>query len=56
MWDERLTTVEAHRVMQEAGVRGAEKKQYVDSLAAAFILQGYLDSRKNQGGEVQEII
>ena len=51
MWDERLTTVEAHRVMREAGIRGTEKKQYVDSLAAVFILQGYLDSCRNQGTE-----
>ena len=37
MWDERLTTV-------EAGVRRENRKQYLDGLAAVFILQGYLDS------------
>lgn len=44
MWDERLTTVSADRTMMEAGVRRENRKKYVDSIAAAFILQGYLDS------------
>lgn len=41
--DERLTTVEAENVLIEAGVRREHRKQYVDKLAAALILQGYLD-------------
>ena len=44
MWDERLTTVEAERTLMEAGVRRENRKQYLDQLAAVFILQGYLDS------------
>ena len=51
MWDERLTTVEANRTLMEAGVRRENRKEYVDELAAVFILQGYLDSlhlRKDQ--------
>ncbi len=51
MWDERLTTVEANRTLMEAGVRRENRKEYVDELAAVFILQGYLDSlhiKKNQ--------
>ena len=44
MWDERLTTVEADRTMMEAGIRRENRKEYVDMLAAVFILQGYLDS------------
>ena len=44
MWDERLTTVEADRTLMEAGVRRENRKQYLDQLAAVFILQGYLDS------------
>ncbi|MCI6004455.1 MAG: Holliday junction resolvase RuvX [Blautia sp.] len=44
MWDERLTTVEANRTLMEAGVRRENRKQYIDELAAVFILQGYLDS------------
>ncbi len=43
LWDERLTTVEADRTMMEGGIRREERKQYVDKLAAVFILQGYLD-------------
>ena len=44
MWDERLTTVEANRTLMEAKVRRENRKQYLDELAAIFILQGYLDS------------
>ena len=47
MWDERLTTVEADRTLIEAGVRRENRKQYLDGLAAVFILQGYLDSLTN---------
>lgn len=43
MWDERLTTLEANRTLMEAGVRRENRKQYLDGLAAVFILQGYLD-------------
>ena len=44
MWDERLTTVEADRTLIETGVRRENRKQYLDGIAAVFILQGYLDS------------
>ncbi len=44
MWDERLTTVEADKTMMEAGIRRENRKEYVDKIAAALILQGYLDS------------
>lgn len=47
MWDERLTTVEANRTLMEAEVRREHRKQYVDQLAAVFILQGYLDYLSN---------
>lgn len=43
LWDERLTTVAADKLMMEAGVRRENRKDYVDSIAATFILQGYLD-------------
>ncbi len=43
LWDERLTTVAADRTMIESGIRREDRKQYVDKLAAVFILQGYLD-------------
>ncbi|MBP3475204.1 MAG: Holliday junction resolvase RuvX [Lachnospiraceae bacterium] len=45
MWDERLTTVSADKVMMEAGIRREHRKEYVDKIAAVFILQGYLDYR-----------
>ena len=44
LWDERLTTVAADRHMMERGIRRENRKQYVDEIAAVFILQGYLDS------------
>ncbi|MCR4787044.1 MAG: Holliday junction resolvase RuvX [Lachnospiraceae bacterium] len=45
MWDERLSTVEADKVMMDAGVRRENRKEYVDKIAATIILQGYLDRR-----------
>lgn len=48
LWDERLTTVEADAVMMEAGIRREDRKKYVDKIAAAFILQGYLDYSGNK--------
>lgn len=44
MWDERLTTVAAHRAMLEADLSRAKRKKLVDKIAATYILQGYLDS------------
>ena len=44
LWDERLTTVSADRIMMEAGVRRDNRKQYCDEIAASLILQGYLES------------
>lgn len=43
LWDERLTTVSADKYMMESGIRRENRKQYVDEIAAVFILQGYLD-------------
>ena len=48
LWDERLTTVAADRYMMEAGIRREDRKEQVDKIAAVFILQGYLDYRKNR--------
>ena len=44
MWDERLTTAAAERTLIEAGVRRENRKEYLNSMAAVLILQGYLDS------------
>ena len=51
LWDERLTTVAADNLMMEAGIRRENRKEYVDQIAASFILQGYLvylQNEKNQ--------
>ena len=48
LWDERLTTVAADKLMMEAGIRREHRKDYVDQIAASFILQGYLDLKGNQ--------
>ena len=50
-WDERLTTVAADRAMMEAGIRRENRKEYVDKIAAVFILQGFLDYRKRKQEE-----
>ena len=42
-WDERLTSVQANRILIEGGVRRAQRKEKVDQTAAAILLQSYLD-------------
>lgn len=44
--DERLSTFSAEEILTEAGVKKADMKQYVDKIAASYILQDYLDLRK----------
>ncbi|MGB4984802.1 MAG: Holliday junction resolvase RuvX [Erysipelotrichaceae bacterium] len=46
LWDERLTTVSATNLLLSADVSRKKRKEVVDKIAAVFILQGYLDSRK----------
>jgi putative pre-16S rRNA nuclease len=50
-WDERLTTVAAHRALRDAGKKTRDTRAYVDQVAAQMILQGYLDRRQasNEG-------
>ena len=45
--DERLTTVEADRILADTGVAAAGRKEYIDKMAAAIILQSYLDGLKS---------
>jgi len=45
LWDERFSTVSAEKLMREAGSRGKKRRERVDAVAAAVILQDYLDSR-----------
>ena len=48
LWDERLTTGEAERVMAIARQRRYRRRDQVDAVAAAVILQSYLDERARQ--------
>ena len=50
MWDERLSTVAVERTLIAADVSRARRRQVVDKVAAAFILQGYLDSLQFAAG------
>ena len=43
-WDERLTTVAAERALREGGLSGRQRRQVVDKVAAALILQSWLDA------------
>ena len=56
-WDERLTTMAVDRTLEETGVHKENRKQYLDQVAAVFILQGYLDAaayRREQQEGVEE--
>ena len=48
LYDERLTTVTAHRLLQDGGVGGRSRRQVVDKVAAAVLLQAWLDSRASE--------
>lgn len=52
--DERMSTLSAERILIEGGVRRENRKDYVDKMAAAFILQTYMD-RKNHEQKNQVI-
>ena len=45
LWDERRTTVEAHNILSEHNYHGKKRKNTVDAVAAALILEGYLAFR-----------
>jgi putative holliday junction resolvase len=45
LWDERLTTVQAQRVLRESGISIEKRAKAVDRLAAVILLESYLDSR-----------
>ncbi len=44
LWDERLTTIESERILMSGGVRREYRKERIDWMAAALILQSYMDS------------
>lgn len=49
LWDERRTTVDAHRILFESGKNAKKRKKTVDAVAASLILEGYLDFMRMQG-------
>ncbi len=49
MWDERLSTAAAQRTLLEADVSRKKRKAVIDKMAAAIILQGYMDLKTNKG-------
>ncbi len=50
LWDERLTTREAHRILYQAGHQRQEHRRVVDQVAAALILQEFLDRQGQRTG------
>lgn len=48
LWDERRTTVEAHRILSDHNYHGKKRKNTVDAVAASLILEGYLAFRRNR--------
>ena len=48
MWDERLSTVSADEILEEAQVVSSERKQYIDKIAAALILEDYMKNGKDR--------
>ena len=53
LWDERLTTAASERILMESGVRRENRKAVIDKVAAGLILQGYLDSLKQETNNEQ---
>lgn len=51
LWDERRTTVEAHSILSEAGIRGKKRRGVIDAVAASLILEGYLLKLKGDAGK-----
>ncbi|MBQ1490526.1 MAG: Holliday junction resolvase RuvX [Blautia sp.] len=49
LWDERLTTNQADRILEMGGVRRENRKEHLDEMAASIILQSYLDARSRGG-------
>ena len=55
LWDERLTTTEAHRHLDAGGhAAGRERRQIIDQVAAVLILQSFLDARANQAARTAQ--
>jgi putative Holliday junction resolvase len=50
LWDERLTSREAHQILYEAGHARQQHRDVVDQVAAALILQSFLDEKAREAG------
>ena len=48
LWDERLSSVSANRILEETGVRRENRKEVIDKIAAGVFLQNYLDFLSNK--------
>lgn len=55
LWDERCTTLSAHRALNYTNTRGKKRKDVVDAVAAVIILEDYLGYRKNSGGVSENV-
>lgn len=51
LWDERSTTVSAHKILNETNTRGKKRKEVIDAVAASIILENYLEYRSNHPDE-----
>jgi putative Holliday junction resolvase len=51
LWDERGTTVSAHKALNETNTRGKKRKAVIDAVAATIILENYLMFRQSGGGQ-----
>ena len=49
LWDERRTTIDAHNILAASGKNAKKRKQTVDAVAAALILEGYLTFLRSRG-------
>ena len=49
LWDERLTTMRANRILSDTGSRGKKRKNTIDAVAASLILESYLDYKSGRG-------
>ncbi|MGB7425069.1 MAG: Holliday junction resolvase RuvX [Ornithinimicrobium sp.] len=56
LWDERLTTVDAHRRLASSGVPGRRQRRSVDQVAAVLILQAALDAERSTGAPGGEVV
>jgi len=54
LWDERLTSAEAHRHLQAAGRPASGHREVVDQVAAVLILQSFLDTRRSVGASYNQ--